>query len=81
MTCRYKAKVNLYANLWREPVLTPVQEATYWVETLAKYKSFDQLIVKDYNLYLLQYFSIDVASLLLLCACLLLSCAFYAPYR
>lgn len=64
--------MNRYANLWREPLLTPVQEATHWVETLAKYGNMEHLIVKDYGLSLFQYFCIEILFILAIAVAMLL---------
>ena len=62
---RFKAKVNVYAEMWRDSLMSPVEEATYWTEILAKYRNLDHLIINDSHLNTVQYFSIDVIMFLI----------------
>jgi len=57
---KYKKKVDLYADLWREERFTPMEEAIYWIELLHKYGNFDHLRINDGDLSLIQYLCLDV---------------------
>merc|ERR1712224_854307 len=37
----YRNEVNRIANIWQDQPRTPIDEATYWLELLIKYKNFD----------------------------------------
>lgn len=55
-----------YADMWRADDRSGFDEAIYWLELLMKFGNFDHLKINDRQLYLLQYFSVDVIAFYLL---------------
>ena len=62
----YAQQVSRFNQIWRLQIQiqSPKEEATFWIETLARYGHLDHLKIQDFHLTWIQYFSIDVVSFL-----------------
>ena len=62
----YAQQVSQFNQMWRlqMQIQSPKDEATFWIETLARYGHLDHLKVQDFHLNWIQYFSIDVVLVL-----------------
>ena len=65
----YRNEVNRIADIWQDEPRQPIDEATYWLELLIKYKNFDHWKINDFELNFIQYFSVDVILFLLFSFC------------
>ena len=50
--------------MWHSQPVSPLEEATYWLELLAKYRSLPHLKIPSHHLSLFQYFSLDIIFLM-----------------
>lgn len=65
----YRKEVNRIADIWQDQPRQPIDEATYWLELLIKYKNFDHWKINDFHLNFFQYFSVDVIIFLVFSFC------------
>lgn len=65
---RIRASVSKASRLWHSYPLSPLEEATYWVELLMEHKTLSHLKIPDAGMNLFQYLSLDVALFLLIAA-------------
>ena len=74
---RYRDKVNMFSDMWRDEKTSAFDEAIYWMELLLKYGNLDHLRINDHHLNLFQYLCHDV----LLFFLLILIAMVYLTYR
>ena len=75
MASRYARKVQRNMKIWRSPLVSPIDKASYWMETLAEYGPLEHLKLND-GLNFVQYFSIDIVlamGLIIICLAYLVS--------
>lgn len=56
----YGQNAHRISSMWRDRLVSPSNEAIYWIETLVKYGNLRHLRIEDHDLSLWQYFSLDV---------------------
>ena len=64
----YRNRAVELSSMWqdyRQRMLSPKEEFTFWIETLLRHGKLSHLRIEDYNLPLWRYFSLDVIFFLL----------------
>ena len=78
----FAIQASRFSEMWRSQMkISARDQATFWIESLLKYKDFKHLIVQDYHLYTLQYFSIDVILFLMFSSSFVCICVIFLVKR